>query len=471
MKTRESSRRAHPRFDGLVAILFVASLACVAQSFTAPAVAQSAPAPAPLPPVPSPSLNGNIPTAVPLPTASLSPTDSRPYFDVFSWQSFIALNWPAASGQPGVPNQPKSASVFTGAPNGTPTVWQSYKTVDDLFSTGSTRPQPWSTGPTYDAVANASAALPALSLLTKGSNAQQLASTGQAFSFPLVDQNSAYARYEVRYNQAFYEFVRGADSTPTTWLYLLKNLAPAEPVSMPASPTAGGGVGALMIKAAWREMTPADLKGNRYFVIQALVQDPITGAYTQKSMGLVGFHIAQKLSAFPEWVWSTFEQVDNVQRGPGSTPATPISFNNGTNTPPTAGGWANRPASPAPVANPSPVQVTRYNPIPTTPAGNSTQDLNAAYQQALAGTVWQFYELVITQWPSDPATFATIEQGGIYPGSSGGAFPANGCTNTTMETYFQSPTDAAGAGGNSCMSCHYRAGASDYSWGLMRRAH
>ena len=44
-------------------------------------------------------------------------------------------------------------------------------------------------------------------------------------------------------------------------------------------------------------------------------------------------------------------------------------------------------------------------------------------------------------------------------------------TNTVMETYFQAQNDAAGAGGNSCMSCHYRAGQADFSWTLMRDAH
>jgi hypothetical protein len=42
-----------------------------------------------------------------------------------------------------------------------------------------------------------------------------------------------------------------------------------------------------------------------------------------------------------------------------------------------------------------------------------------------------------------------------------------------METYFQSQSDAAGAGGNSCMSCHYDAqsGLRDFSWGFARRPH
>jgi hypothetical protein len=146
------------------------------------------------------------------------------------------------------------------------------------------------------------------------------------------------------------------------------------------------------------------------------------------------------------------------------------SFNNGTNNPPTVGGYANRPPAMAPQLQPvnqrKPVQVTRLNAIPS-----STAALNKTWQQALKGTIWQYYQLVFTQWPSNSKSFKTMEKGGIYPQDSGAAFPANGVTNTAMETYFQSQNDAAGAGGNSCMSCHYRAGQADYSWSLLRGAH
>ena len=124
----------------------------------------------------------------------------------------------------------------------------------------------------------------------------------------------------------------------------------------------------------------------------------------------------------------------------------------------------------------TPVQVTRLNAIPATPAGASTQVLNAAWQAALRGTVWQYYELVTTQWPTLATPFATMESGGTYPEGSGTPFPQNGVTNTTMETYFQDATDAAGAGGNSCMSCHYRAGTIGFQLGpesprALSRAH
>ena len=83
----------------------------------------------------------------------------------------------------------------------------------------------------------------------------------------------------------------------------------------------------------------------------------------------------------------------------------------------------------------------------------------------------QYYELVITQWPTNPSQFKQNSQGGTYPKYSGQPFPVNNAVNTTMETYFQSQSDAAGAGGNSCMSCHYTANNMDYSWSLLLRSH
>ena len=125
------------------------------------------------------------------------------------------------------------------------------------------------------------------------------------------------------------------------------------------------------------------------------------------------------------------------------------------------------------------MEVSRIYKIPDTPVakhanfpdGLSTQGLNKTYQKLLAGTVWRHYQLVITQWPTEPGQFLVQNNGGVYPQDSGQPFPVNGAVNTVMETYFQSPADAAGAGGNSCMSCHYGADRSDFSWVLQGRAH
>jgi hypothetical protein len=227
---------------------------------------------------------------------------------------------------------------------------------------------------------------------------------------------------------------------------------------------------AIMVKAAWKVLVAGVDDASRYYAVDAAVFDPQSRQCKVQRVGLIGFHISQKPRQFPQWVWSTFEHVDNVPPTVGPVAGQRYSFNNGTGRPQTIGGWANRPPSMSPQLQPAterkPVQVTRLNPIPS-----DTSALNTAWQSALRGTVFQYYQLVSTQWPSTPKAFKTLEAGGVYPQDSGGAFPASGVTNTVMETYYQSAADAAGAGGNSCMSCHYQAGQGDYSWTLVRGAH
>lgn len=439
--------------------------------------------------MPPAAVSGNIPLQVLLPGLGLpgsftTPLEIRPYFDYFSWESFIALNWPAATGSRGVPNQPNDSSVFLNAASGTPVVWGTYKDSFDLFGQKDQRPSPWesNTSP-IPPCANGQPGARTLIFLSKGNS--PLMQTKQAFSFPLVDQRGNYVYYDIRYDQAQYNFIRGQEGQPATYLYLLKNLAPAENaqfgVQMPMTTTSTtpATLGSIMVKAAWRIKTDKD-DTSRFYTTAAQTLDPQTQKCTPVTVLLVGLHIAHKIDPFTEWVWSTFEQVDNVPPDADIKPQPPVppsgySFNNGTTNPITTGGYNYKPAVAA-TPSPSPVQVTRVNPIPNTPVGQSTREVNAFYQQLLKGTVWQYYQLVVTQWPFNPGIgqgnpFMLMQNGGVYPQNAGSAFPVNGAVNTTMETYFQTQNDAAGAGGNSCMSCHYRAGQSDFSWGLNRRAH
>ncbi len=430
--------------------------------------------------MPSPVLSGNVPLGITVPADVKTPEDARPFFDYFSWESFIALNWPA-TGARGVPTQPNDPNSFLKAPNGTQVVWGSYKDSFDLFGQKDQRPSPWdSSDIPLNPCPNGQPGQKNLIFMTKGDTA--LMQTSQAFSAPLIDQRGNYVYYDVRYDQAQYNFIRGQDSDPTSWLYLVKNLAPKEnqtvPLQMPSSTASPAVLGSIMVKASWRIFEPGKDDRSRFYTTDAQIYNPPTKTCTVRPVLLVGLHIAHKVDPFTAWVWSTFEQIDNVPPDASITPKPSpppngYSFNNGTDTPKTTGGYDYRPPPPPSATPLVPVQVTRVNSIPSTPAGASTLDLNTYYQQLLKGTVWQYYQLVITQWPSNPglSNFKLMQNGGIYPQGAGAAFPVNGATNTTMETYFQTQSDAAGAGGNSCMSCHYRAGQSDFSWGLNRRAH
>jgi hypothetical protein len=452
-----------------------------ATTSTTATTATTSTAPPPFPSIPAVVISGNIPSVVPFPSNAPSnptPEQVRPFFDWFSWESFIALNWPAGTGR-GNPNQPDTASVFTSMTNSTPVTWGTYKANWELYDQYDKRPTPWDD---YNAPYMPSLCPQAkpsdkqLVMVTKGDT--ELSDVNQAFSFPLVDQSSNFVFFEVRYNKPYYEFVRGDDLKKPTWLYFSKNL-PTDYTQVPLPPNATNSGDAIMIKAAWRNLSPLPpAQRSRYYTINAWVYNSATRQCSQQPMGLVGFHIAQKTSLFTEWVWSSFEQVDNV---PPKVDGVPSSFNNGTDNPATGTqGFANRPqyqaSNPGQLPpNPTPTQVARINPIPTTPPGASTVDVNNAFHAALPkSSVWQYYQLVITQWPSNPTLpFKPPANRGMYPKDCGAAFPVNGAVNTTLETYFQNATLATGAFGNSCMSCHYNAGTGlrDFSWGFARRPH
>jgi hypothetical protein len=472
----------------LVCLAMVALFACRRTNPEAP-LSTSAPAtgtttaatstqPPPFPSIPPVALSGTIPTVVPIPTdapSDATPEQLRPYFDWFSWESFIALNWPASTVGRGNPDQPANPSVFTSMSNTTPVTWGTYKANWELFDQYDKRPTPWNdyAAPYKPAVCpKAKATDRQFVMVTKGDTVLQ--DVNQAFSFPLVDQAGNYVYYEVRYNQPQYDWIRGQDDQPATWLYLMQNLPAGVAVALP--PNGSNSADAIMLKAAWRNISGLqNTLRQRYYAVDAWVYDPVAKQCSQQTMGLVGFHIAQKTAEFPQWIWSTFEQVDNV---PPKVDGVPSSFNNGTDNPPTGTqGFANRPTYTAPGQLPptaTPVQVARLNPIPTTPAGASTVDVNTSFHAALPkNSVWQYYQLVITQWPSNPGRFKAPANRGVYPDDAGGAFPVDGAVNTTLETYFQSAQLATGSFGNSCMSCHFNAGGGlrDFSWGLARRPH
>jgi hypothetical protein len=88
----------------------------------------------------------------------------------------------------------------------------------------------------------------------------------------------------------------------------------------------------------------------------------------------------------------------------------------------------------------------------------SCQTTNDGYRQKLAGTIWQNYQLVMTQWPLAPNSPAT-------PGTIRSTFPGQGASsafaNTTLETWDQSDVKTG------CMNCHNVARMkTDFVWSL-----
>jgi hypothetical protein len=422
-----------------------------------------------------PVLSGVLLLEVTLPPEELQNDSvaSRPFFDTFSWQSFIALSWPADPANRGVPLKPESVRKFrqTNKSGGrsSPIVWETYRAGFELFPNDGSIPPEWSS---TEPIVTPAGLIPGgrvLAMVTKGGFPGEV---NEAFSGPLIDQNRNYARYEVRINQIQYNQVRRNGWYDKATVEAAIEQTVSEQIAAGISPPQGiqFDANALEIKAAWRQMTNGD-DLSRYYTVEAFISGP-EGRYFPARMGLVGIHIMQKTEIFPQWIWSTFEHVDNVS---GAHP----SFTNGTDNPPSLMdgdqplGFDFQPLPlevPYPaIADRQPVQVTRALPIPSTPVvdgGYSTQDLNLKYRALLAGTVWENYELVVTQWPLDPSLRTPYDPDFIppsfQPSFAGDPFPEV-AANTTMETYFQT--------NDSCLECHYHAAAFgvDYSWILYDR--
>jgi hypothetical protein len=205
------------------------------------------------------------------------------------------------------------------------------------------------------------------------------------------------------------------------------------------------------VKAAWRiltdkENTPATRQ--RYYVAHALVFDVRKRKCIRQDAALVGFHIVTKTTDRPQWIWSTFEQIDNVpfdqnEDIPQALPGGPFSFNDGTGKP-----MSQKPEAPIscdnpPVVDPRPMQVFLNQKI-----YSQAMAANEQYwkQRGIKDTIWQYYMLVATQWPQRTGSANEAPPG---PTNDGNPFPRKGLalSNTTMETYFQYD-------GLSCMECH-----------------
>ncbi len=395
--------------------------------------------------------------------------DPFPAFNNFSWRAFIALSWPART-DPAHRGEPDRSKTL-GDPG--PRVWETFKSRYEVFQRGpdgrALTPVKWSSyggrnpcGPEVDNRTKT------LSSFDTFSDFNEASFVPGKFANPLVAQNHTYTRYEIRFNEA--EFNSIVDHK---W-YLRSHLPT---VKKPGQ----FNVGSIGVKAAWRILTDADTPAirKRYYVVRnAQVLDVAkslaagTAVCSRRDIALVGLHIVIKTEYRPQWIWSSFEHVDNVPpvgtgdaREPDAKDAgAPYSYNDGSEDrsklASASGLPSAQPIGPGnpPKLDPTPTQVVRRQPI-----NPEIMALNRAYWALpkIRNTVWANYMLVVTQWPTVTQPSGPQNDGGYFPGShvepntpidiyqqpgSKTAAPQN-LANTTMETDYQ----AAPA---SCMACH-----------------
>lgn len=355
--------------------------------------------------------------------AATVPADACPRFgefqsdvDVFAWNSFVALNWPADLATCGADT---SQSILGGTG---PRVWESY-TLDSNLFVDSGSPAAWCAPETTAALRG-----PREFGLVRKASSDDFPEIAEAVGGVLTDQNGRFVRYEIRVNQDEYNYI----VTNDLWQ---KSGQAGKTIDFPQGPSDDpsrcgaepcGPVGAMEVKSAWKVLSAEEIAGGRFYTTEGIVFNdeqgsPSPGA-NPVTLGLVGLHILHKTESQSKWFWSTFEHVDNTTSSFFDPSCTDCPANQQTASKPyTELGSDGQPLNQG-------VQVVRTNPIATT--DSAAPPLSAYYQGLLAGTVWANYELISTQWATGGAPAGT---------------PAV-LANTTLETFIQADS--------SCMGCH-----------------
>ncbi|NIZ02588.1 hypothetical protein [Thalassospira lucentensis] len=437
---------------------------------------------------------------------ALLPTQAT--VNCYAWQMFIALNWPVDSGWPQTPSkagEPDRTAKFSdwGVPSAPQkpldmsTVWASFMSPSNIFKPYAAKPDDWGVPmpkPTGCKASSdtgmllASTPLHVLQSTSKDNDhdghmkGTSVATSDDTPSLSimeatggwLTDQNKNLIFFEQKVGKAEFDYiVENGLFDAKTQLMVAKNEVPGKSypfglnlpsgkqlITPPAAPQAQEELGSFELKAAWRILTDHPEQFSRYLTSTAWVKDPETGDCASEVIGLVGLHIIHKTLTFPDFIWTTFEQIDNVPTSNGN-PHHPYgySFYNKDCKGP---GDTCKPNAPRIVCSTQsgnevcehkfdmdvPVQVVREQPI-ASPIATLNQDVQDQISQATNGkSVFQYYQLVNVLWDQSP------NPPQYAPGPNAptplyfGSFTSEGnldVANTTMETYVQD---------QSCDSCH-----------------
>jgi hypothetical protein len=158
---------------------------------------------------------------------------------------------------------------------------------------------------------------------------------------------------------------------------------------------------------SWK-ILDSEQEKRRYHTVDAVISMPRHDPNTKprclrKTLGLVGFHVMHKTVTRLQWIWTSFEHVDNVPEQSEIRKKKSWSFYKYCNPPacPQINQTPPRPWEPVEALglkfnSPFKSQIVR-----STPLTDDTKKMNKKFQEVLRGTVWENYMLLSTQWPSD----------------------------------------------------------------------
>lgn len=345
-------------------------------------------------------------------------------FAQFSWQSFLSL-------------------MQLGDPTTGQLVFETYMDTDGMFP-ASGPPTPWGKEPWPLT----------LTEITQAGSGNDL-----------IAQSKAEVYYDMSVNVTMYKYIF------SNYLYNATCFnAGGSNIHMPPTASTDTSNESIELKTAWLPM--ATCNPNQYHCTKALINgQPAT-------VGLIGIHIVHKLPDHQEWIWSTFEHVNNapdctkITSPPagytswnffktGFVPAgsaCPACNNDGGSCDQNT--QCNTFVSETQVPN-----ICRVTPLATVSCNPTDSNLNndpnntACLNQSVQGilgssSVWRNYQLVGTIW-FKPGMSAPDNSGLTPPSGQAivGNLPTGGSTqmlaNSVMETYTQAPDVDP-----NCFSCH-----------------
>ncbi len=419
-------------------------------------------------------------------------------FDVLSWKTFIALNWPAKP--TGEPDTLACFTNYTGI-----TVWENWMPSTKIFVAPGQQPALWEQG-RYTlhnylrsfqgltaVVARDSNVTGNIHPLNSGNfsvfrigKVDSMFSIFNAEQYPVIDSNHMYTLYENFYNKQAYDYIvksklynkSGQTEFVKTWPSYTKGLTVTNgndtmniekqysrayfPVgnskdsskmivdtTYPSAPDSSKMVvdtttyafskneGAIIIKSAWIILT--NMSEYKNYLTRTVIVKGKNGMNKIRTLGLVGMHIIHKVAEVTQWVWSSFEHinnapyVDNTGRAILKPGIDYLYFDERNSDTSLYNKHPNSIYQPNPFSRKPSQVVNLLTPLTSTDSINN--QFHALIAKADKNSVWLHYRLVGTQWPFNPELF-----------SFGSDYKPSLLGNPIMETYVQKTS--------SCMSCH-----------------
>jgi hypothetical protein len=369
-------------------------------------------------------------------------------FDFYSWLTFIALN------------SPQNGSIEL-ANSASPTKWEDSKNFIQLLDVMRPDVKDPSKEPKI---------IPPGCLRQYKDGTMVIKMIEETFNEPfktgpLIDQRQNYALFDILMNKQMFDFIVKHQLFSQEKQQAQPDLKIDFPAGQNADPSE---LGAVMLKVSWK-ILEADEDKAKFHTVDALVSMPKHGSSEppclRKTLGLVGFHIVHKTMSRLQWIWTSFEHVDNVpEQRDVDARNLKISYNffdpscsaekcPVNEVPPRP--WDPVPANELKFRNSFNSQITRVVPLT-----DDVKDMNKKFQAILAGTVWKNYMLLSTQWPSDffCAGKKNPPNDPLNPNTDFHKQPDMTCApaptylaNSTLETYSQGTVPLASS---SCMACH-----------------